>query len=71
MLVNGDLHRLTQVFGNLLNNASKYSEAGASITPVGMPASASAAIAASRLAGGEVRGSITLRKPVSSVVTEI
>jgi PAS domain S-box-containing protein len=32
MLVNGDLHRLTQVFGNLLNNASKYSEAGASIT---------------------------------------
>ncbi len=31
MHVNGDLHRLTQVFGNLLNNASKYSEAGASI----------------------------------------
>jgi PAS domain S-box-containing protein len=32
MCVNGDLHRLTQVFGNLLNNASKYSEAGANIT---------------------------------------
>ena len=32
MLVDGDLHRLTQVFGNLLNNASKYSEAGANIT---------------------------------------
>ncbi len=32
MLVHGDLHRLTQIFGNLLNNASKYSEAGASIT---------------------------------------
>ena len=31
MLVRGDLHRLTQIFGNLLNNASKYSEVGASI----------------------------------------
>ena len=31
MMVRGDLHRLTQIFGNLLNNASKYSEVGASI----------------------------------------
>jgi PAS domain S-box-containing protein len=31
MLVRGDLHRLTQIFGNLLNNASKYSEVGASV----------------------------------------
>jgi PAS domain S-box-containing protein len=29
--VRGDLHRLTQVFGNLLNNASKYSETDARI----------------------------------------
>lgn len=31
LFVRGDLHRLTQVFGNLLNNASKYSEANARI----------------------------------------
>lgn len=31
LYVRGDLHRLTQVFGNLLNNASKYSETHARI----------------------------------------
>jgi PAS domain S-box-containing protein len=31
LYVKGDLHRLTQVFGNLLNNASKYSETDAHI----------------------------------------
>ena len=43
---------------------------GATFTLTGIPASASLRMAFSRACGGDVRGSITLRKSVSSVVTE-
>ena len=44
---------------------------GDAMTRTGMPASDSAAIASSRRAGDEHRGSISRDSPLSSVVTEI